>query len=128
MSRQFNTDGLIVFHPDNGARAPITLNAFESIECAIPNMIGADGGRMPEPLITARAMGGMAVATRYMRKSLLGRSVRNTFGRIIKANHMIIGSYALEKTVMRRTVYAIMVTCRRQTDEKNILSAAGRRL
>ena len=33
MSRQFNTDGLIVFPPDNGD--PITLNAFESIECAI---------------------------------------------------------------------------------------------
>lgn len=33
MSRQFNTDGLMVFPPDNGE--PITLNAFESIECAI---------------------------------------------------------------------------------------------
>ena len=33
MSRQFNTDGLTVFPPDNGE--PITLNAFESIECAI---------------------------------------------------------------------------------------------
>ena len=33
MSRQFNTDGLMVFHPDNVE--PITLNAFESIECAI---------------------------------------------------------------------------------------------
>ena len=33
MSRQFNTDGLMVFHPDNGE--PITLNAFESIECTI---------------------------------------------------------------------------------------------
>ena len=33
MSRQFNTDGLMVFPPDNGA--PITLNAFESIECAM---------------------------------------------------------------------------------------------
>lgn len=33
MSRQFNTDGLMVFPPDNGE--PITLNALESIECAI---------------------------------------------------------------------------------------------
>lgn len=33
MSRQFNTDGLMVFPPDNGE--PITSNAFESIECAI---------------------------------------------------------------------------------------------
>lgn len=33
MSRQFNTDGLLVFPPDNGE--PITLNAFESIECTI---------------------------------------------------------------------------------------------
>ncbi|MBO7677196.1 MAG: hypothetical protein J6S49_06750 [Erysipelotrichaceae bacterium] len=33
MSRQFNTDGLMVFPPDN--EEPITLNAFESIECAI---------------------------------------------------------------------------------------------
>ena len=33
MSRQFNTDGLMVFPPDNGE--PITLNAFKSIECAI---------------------------------------------------------------------------------------------
>lgn len=33
MSRQFNTDGLMVFPQDNGE--PITLNAFESIECAI---------------------------------------------------------------------------------------------
>ena len=33
MSKQFNTDGLMVFPPDNGE--PITLNAFESIECAI---------------------------------------------------------------------------------------------
>jgi len=33
MSKQFNTDGLMVFLPDNGE--PITLNAFESIECAI---------------------------------------------------------------------------------------------
>ena len=33
MSRQFNTDGLMVFPPDNGE--PITMNAFESIECAI---------------------------------------------------------------------------------------------
>ena len=34
MSRQFNTDGLMVFPPDNNGE-PITLNAFESIECAI---------------------------------------------------------------------------------------------
>ena len=33
MSRQFNTDGLMVSPSDNGE--PITLNAFESIECAI---------------------------------------------------------------------------------------------
>ena len=33
MSRQFNTDGLMVFPSDNGD--PITLNALESIECAI---------------------------------------------------------------------------------------------
>lgn len=33
MSRQINTDGLMIFPPDNGE--PITLNAFESIECAI---------------------------------------------------------------------------------------------
>lgn len=33
MSRPFNTDGLMTFPPDNGE--PITLNAFESIECAI---------------------------------------------------------------------------------------------
>ena len=33
MSKQFNTDGLMVFPPDNGE--PITLNALESIECAI---------------------------------------------------------------------------------------------
>lgn len=33
MSRQYNTDGLMVFPSDNGK--PITLNAFESIECAI---------------------------------------------------------------------------------------------
>ena len=33
MSRQFNTDGLMVFPPDNGE--PITLDAFKSIECAI---------------------------------------------------------------------------------------------
>ena len=33
MSRHFNTDGLMVFPSDNGE--PITLNAFESIECAI---------------------------------------------------------------------------------------------
>ena len=33
MSRQYNTDGIMGFPPDNGE--PITLNAFESIECAI---------------------------------------------------------------------------------------------
>ena len=33
MSKQFNTDGLMIFPPDNGE--PITLNAFKSIECAI---------------------------------------------------------------------------------------------
>lgn len=33
MSRQFNTDGLMVFPSDNGK--PITLNAFESIEYTI---------------------------------------------------------------------------------------------
>lgn len=33
MSSHFNTDGLMVFPPDNGE--PITWNAFESIECTI---------------------------------------------------------------------------------------------
>ena len=33
ISRQFNTDGLMGFPPDNGE--PITSNAFESIECSI---------------------------------------------------------------------------------------------
>ena len=33
MSKQFNTDGMMTFPSDN--RKPLTMNALESIECAI---------------------------------------------------------------------------------------------
>ncbi len=51
MSRQFNTDELMVFPPDNGE--PITLNAFESIECAIEFAIAFDVRSWSEDWISA---------------------------------------------------------------------------